>query len=100
MAEVGGDGLLGGEQVLVADEEDNEVGGFRPNGAIGGDEGGDATVEGFDSLVEGEGIVVGELIMGEVSVQGGEDLEDVIGHVLGASKGLGDAHGRPRDLTV
>ncbi|KAL5984693.1 hypothetical protein ACLOJK_041314 [Asimina triloba] len=74
MAEAGGDGLLGGERVLIADggeqlvsglKEDSGVGGFRPNGAIGGDEGGDAPVEGFDGLVEGEGIVVGELVMVE-----------------------------------
>ncbi|KAL5980540.1 hypothetical protein ACLOJK_028448 [Asimina triloba] len=54
MAEAGDDGLLVGERVLVADggeqlvdglEEDSRVGGFRLDGAIGGDEGGDAAIE-------------------------------------------------------
>ncbi|KAL6000615.1 hypothetical protein ACLOJK_024314 [Asimina triloba] len=90
MVEAGDDGLLGGERVPVADggeqlvdglEEDSGVGGFRLDGTIGGD-GGDAAVEGFDGLVKG-----------------GEDLEDVVGHGLGASEGPDDAAGTAMSLS-
>ncbi|KAL5998039.1 hypothetical protein ACLOJK_008973 [Asimina triloba] len=76
-AKAGSDGLLGGERVSIADggeqlidglEEDSGVSNFRLDGAIRGDEGGDSIIEGFDGLVEGEGIIIAELVMGEASV--------------------------------
>ncbi|KAL6000813.1 hypothetical protein ACLOJK_006539 [Asimina triloba] len=64
------------KQIIEGLEEDSGVGNFRPNGAIGGEEGGDVAIEGFNGLVEGEGIVIGELVMGEVG------LSDVAGTTM------------------